>query len=97
MKSDKTIFQKIHNFWYVKSDTPDKNNCLDSKGEFNQKYYNEIAESYKKDALEQQGRNRLAFFMSIGLFLVGIFTVIYFVPILICIGLFFGLVGKLLS
>ena len=35
MKSDKTIFQQIHDFWYVKSDTPDKKNCLDSKGEFN--------------------------------------------------------------
>ena len=97
MKSDKTIFQQIHDFWYVKSDTPDKKNCLDSKGELNQKYYDEMAERYKKDALEQQGRNRLAFFVTIGLLITGIFTIIYFVPILICIGLFFGLVGKLFS
>ena len=96
MKSDKTFKQKIHDFWYIEPEDIDKNKYI-YDGEFYEITY-EIDKKYAiEKAKQQQRENRLKVIGPLlVLILVPLFYIAFF-PVLICVGLFFGLVGKLLK
>lgn len=91
----KSFKQKIHDFWYVKPYEPDKAEYTDNEGVFYQNTYDEFCRHFIKEARDQQNRNRLAVFVTIGLVIAGVFIILYLFQILLCIGLFLACIGML--
>ncbi len=97
MKSDKTLKQRIHDYWYVEPYKCNPESYIKVDGTVNYRQMAESQESFNKEAREQQTRNRLlVFFMLLFIPLI-ICTILYLFQIVLCIGLFIGLVGMLLK
>ena len=97
MKSDKTLKQRIHDYWYVEPYQCKKEGFIGNTGIFYEDNYKDIQESFNKKAKEEQTRNRMLVICTLLVIPLIICTILYLFQIVLCIGLFLGLVGMLLK
>ena len=97
MKSDKTIIQKLKEYWYVEPYKCNKDNYINERGEFNEKLFNQIQNSFNREAKWEQMTHRIVVVYCILSIPMIILISLSLFKIVICLGLFLGIVGMLLG
>lgn len=97
MKSDKTLIQKFNEFWTVEPHQCTREEFTDDNGVFYEKSFNDIQKSFNKEAKDQQMSHRIAVVYLILLIPMIILIMLSLFKIVICLGLFIGIVGMLLG